>query len=137
MAETMTQRGRGKTSRLTPLTRFFLLMLYLTSRFTARSITHALNLRKGTVARVIAMCLRPVASVLESLFPHNVDKIVCREGFPDDRHVLAVGDASPIFIIRLHRHKGHYYSGKYMSHCVKVQELVTRDGQCIHLSRVC
>jgi hypothetical protein len=102
------------------MTRFFLLMLYLTSGFTARSITAALNLKQGCVAHIT----------------RAVGDVVCRDAFPNYPHVFAAVDASPIFINRPKRHQAHYFSGKYRRHCVKVQALVTPDGQCIHLSRV-
>jgi hypothetical protein len=136
VAEAMAQSGRSKRFQRSPMMRFFLLMLYLTSWFTARSITAALQLRKGTVPRIVATCLRPVAGALESLFTRSVGDVVCREFFPDFPHVFAVVDASPIFINRPSRHEEHYYSGKYMRHCVKVQSFVIPDGQCAHISRI-
>jgi hypothetical protein len=99
--------------------RFFLLMLYLTSGFTARSIMAALQLRKGTVPRIVATSLRPVARAFESLFPRSVGEVVWRE----------------IFINRPSRHQEHYYSRKYLSHSVKLQALVSPEGPCVHLSR--
>jgi hypothetical protein len=62
--------------------------------------------------------------------------VISHEAFPHYAHVFAAVDASPIFINRPFGHQDHYYSGQYMRHCVKVQALVTADGQCVHLSRV-
>jgi hypothetical protein len=49
-------------------------------------------------------------------------------------HVFAIVDASPVFIKRPVFNQQQFYSGQFKRHCVKVQALVTADGQCIHLS---
>jgi hypothetical protein len=41
-----------------------------------------------------------------------------------------------MFINRPTRYQDQYYSGKYKKHFVKVQVLVTSDGQCVHCSEV-
>jgi hypothetical protein len=41
-----------------------------------------------------------------------------------------------IFINQPTRHQQQYYSGKFKRHCVKVQALVTPNGQCVHFSEV-
>jgi hypothetical protein len=53
--------------------------------------------------------------------------------FPD---VFGVIDSSPVFIQRPQSKQADYYSGKYKAHCVKIQALITADGECVHLSPV-
>jgi hypothetical protein len=102
--EAMTQRGRGRSSRRSPITRFLISILYITSGLTTRSITAVLNLKKGCIAHIAATYIRPVAAALESPFPRAVGDVVCREAFPNYPHVFAAVDASPIFV---NRAKGH------------------------------
>jgi hypothetical protein len=66
----------------------------------------------------------------------DVVSVHCEEVLENFPVVFAIVDASPIFINRPSRHQEQYYSGKFKRHCVKVQALVTPDGQCVHLSRV-
>jgi hypothetical protein len=56
--------------------------------------------------------------------------------FADFSNAFGVVDASPIFIQRSKSNQKDHYSGKYKAHYVKIQALVTADGECAHLSSV-
>jgi hypothetical protein len=118
------------------MTRFFLLMRYFTSGFTARSITAALQLRKGIVPPIVATCLRPVAGAFESTFPGNIADVVCRDVFPDFPHVFAIVDAPRSSLIGHLNAKSTTTRGSICALFLEVQALITPDGQCVHLSRV-
>jgi hypothetical protein len=73
---------------------------------------------------------------LESLIPSDVSSVRCDHVFENFPGVFGIVDASPVFTNRPSRHQQQYYSGKFKRHCVKVQALVTPNGQCVHLSDV-
>jgi hypothetical protein len=56
--------------------------------------------------------------------------------FTDFSNAFRVIDSSSVFIQRPPSKQADYYSAKYHAHCVKIQALITADGECVHLSPV-
>jgi hypothetical protein len=132
----ITQAGRGRRRKLDPLDELFVFMVYVTSGLTLDAIAVLLNLKAARVLRIVDTCLTPVTDALGSLLPARLADVHCQKVFRNFPHVFAIVDASPVFINRPILSQQQYYSGKFKRHCVKVQALVTADGQCIHLSQV-
>jgi hypothetical protein len=68
--------------------------------------------------------------------PDNAASIHCDEVFERFPAVFGIVDASRVFINPPSRHQEQHCSGKFKGYCVKVQALVTPDGQCVCLSEV-
>jgi hypothetical protein len=66
----------------------------------------------------------------------NVGDIEPDAIFADFPSVFGVVDSSPVFIQRPKPKQADYYSGRYKAHCVKVQALLTADGERVYLSPV-
>jgi hypothetical protein len=129
-------RGQGHKRYLQPIDSFFIFLLYLTSGSAHRRISLNTGLALSQVSRIIKTCLEETAKPLEALFPKDSVSVHCDAAFEHFPAAFAIVDASSIFMQRPSRHQTQYYSGKYKRHCIKVQALVTPDGQCVHLSRV-
>jgi hypothetical protein len=56
--------------------------------------------------------------------------------FADSPNAFGVVYSYPVFIQRPQFKQAHYYFGKYKAHCMKMQPLITADGERVHLSPV-
>lgn len=130
------QVGRGRKWKISPIDRFFVFLLYLTSAAKFKRLAAITNLKKGCIARIIKNCLAVIAPLLEAFFPRDITEVQCNDVFEDFQNVFGIVDASPVFINRPGRNQQQYYSGKFKRHCVKIQALVIPNGQCVHVSQV-
>jgi transposase len=131
----LTQSGRGRSRKLEPINQFFIFLLHTTSGCTIRTLAVNLSISPSLAERTIYSVLDAIEEPLMAMLPRADGAAHCRETFEDFPHAYAIVDASPVFICRPLRHQQQYYSGKYKRHCVKVQALVTPDGQCVHISK--
>jgi hypothetical protein len=132
----MEQNGRGRRPSLARIDRFSVLMLYLTSRCTIKRIALSLNLSPALTMHSVQGTLCCIEGSMQQFFPSTKAEVRCERTFDNHPEVFGIADASPAFIRRPDRHQEDNQSGKYRRHCVKVQALVTADGQCLHLSKV-
>jgi hypothetical protein len=121
--------GRGRRWRLQPIDRFFILLIYLTSGFTFDGLAENLRLTRSCIFPIVTSSLTPVTDGLGSLILANAADVRSTRAFDRFPHVFAIVDASPVFINRPVFNQQQFYSGKFKRHSVKVQTLVTADGQ--------
>jgi hypothetical protein len=111
-------------------------MLIMTSGEPLRTIAIQSRLDESLVRRCFEYCLHPLAVLFEQRLPTNASAVIPTLAFVRYEDVFGIVDPTPIYIQRPKFDNQRYYSGKFKRHCVKIQALVTAEGQCVHRSRV-
>jgi hypothetical protein len=89
------QKGRGRRRKLDRIDRFFIVMVYLTSRCTITKVAMSLNVSKSFVERTLQETLNNIQVPLEQFFPVNQANIQYELTFENHSGAFCIVDASP------------------------------------------
>ena len=135
--ETMAPTGpgpRGPDMRA----RLVVLMRWMDDYPSFKMLSLSFRCSQSQIARSIQYALEGTEIPLTLAYlPRRKEEISCKEKFKYHRKAFGAVDATVFPILRPGLpNESDYYSGKHKIHCLKVQALVTPDGQCVHLSEI-
>ena len=122
-------RGPDKRARLIAL------LQWMDSGATFRQLSVSLRWSVSQLSRAIDYAIGGTeAALVQAFIPKKRGEISSKRKFYYYPDAIGAVDATVFQILKPSEDEESYYSGKHGIHCLKVQALVTPDGQCVHLS---